>query len=293
VLFFPHKLKKEIKNMGIVGNNKPKVLLYDLEVSPILGWSYPPLYETRILKTEKNQCLMSISWAWLGENDKKGKLKVYNVKLNDFPARFKNDHFDDYDLTKKLHEILSEAQIVIAHNGRRFDNKMANTFFVKHKLGPTSPYKTVDTLTNARGIFKFASNSLDNICKELGLAGKTDIKVNELWYDCLINGDKKAWKLMQEYNDQDINALHAIYLMELPYITNHPNMGVLQQQQGVCSNCGKSGTFQSRGTETRVNGMVRRFWCNPSKGGCTHWNNERIVEEKLLKEDRPDIVSAR
>jgi len=257
----------------------------------MLGWCYPPLWQTNIFKVEQYQVLMSISWAWYGEQDEDGQPIVYNVKLNDFKLRYETDKLDDYEVTKKLHDILSEADIVVGHNSRRFDNKMANTFFLKHKLGPASPYKTVDTLSDARGYFKFASNSLDNIAKQVGTSGKSDIKVGQLWYDCLINADKKAWQLMKEYNNQDIVETYKRYEEQRPYIKNPPNMGVYLQQQGVCAHCGKSGTLQSRGESPRVGGYVMQYWCNPKRGGCRGWNYDRLVMNKTAIEDRPDIVS--
>lgn len=271
---------------------KVKSLIYDIEVSPALGWFYPPTWKTRILEIELYQVLMSISWAWVGDVDKKGKLRVHNAKLPDYKLRYKADPFDDYEITKKLHELLSEAEIVIGHNSRKFDDKMANMYFAKHKLGPVSPYKTVDTFSGAKGSFRFASNRLDDIAKELGFAGKTDVRVGDLWYDCLMKQDKKSWKLMGLYNDQDIRATADLYDIERPFIKNHPNMGVYLQQQGVCAHCGKSGTLQSRGESPRVNGMVRQWWCNPKHGGCKGWNYEKLAaEERTPMEDRPDMVS--
>lgn len=269
------------------------ILIYDIEVSPALGWFYPPLYKTNVFRVEQHQILMSISWAWYGEVDKKGKPIVHNAKLNDYKTRYKADKLDDYELTKKLHEILNQAEIVVGHNSRRFDNKMANTFFMKHGLGPTSPYKTVDTLSDAKGYFRYTSNKLDEISKQRGSQGKTAIRVGDLWYDCLVNGNPKSWKLMQEYNDQDIVETYNRYEEQRPYIRNHPNMGVYLQQQGVCAHCGKSGTLQSRGESPRVNGMVRQYWCNPKHGGCKGWNYEKIhPEERTPMEDRPDMVSS-
>ena len=271
---------------------KVPTLIYDIEVSPALGWFYPPLYKTNVFRVEQHQILMSISWAWFGETDKKGKPIVHNAKLDDFKTRYKKDKLDDYDLTKKLHELLSQAEIVVGHNSRRFDNKMANTFFMKHNLGPASPYKTVDTFSDAHGYFRYTSNKLDEISKQRGSQGKTEIRVGQLWYDCLINGNKKAWKLMQEYNDQDIVETYSRYEEQRPYIRNHPNMGVYLQKQGVCAHCGVPGTLQSRGESPRVNGMVRQYWCNPKHGGCKGWNYEKIApEERTPVEDRPDFVS--
>lgn len=267
------------------------ILLYDIEVSPALGWFYPPTYKTNILEIEQYQTLMSFSWCWYGDLDKDGKPKIHSAALPDYKLRYKADPTDDSELVKLLHEVLDKAQIVIGHNSRKFDDKMANMYFVKHGLGPVSPYKTVDTLSSARGSFRFASNRLDDISKELGMKGKTDIRIGQLWYDCFVKQDKRSWKLLKDYNDQDVVALYNLYEKERPFIRNHPNLSVYLQEQGVCTKCGKSGTLQSRGEGYRVTGVVRQYWCNTKHGGCGGWTYDRIVEDKVAPEDRPDMVN--
>lgn len=179
--------KNKLEKIGGV-----KILCYDIEVSPARGYFYPPFYKTNILKMDMDQVLMSISWGWVGEYDKEGNRIIHNAKLNDFAARYKKDKYDDYDVAKALHRILNEADIVIGFNNRRFDDKMANTYFVKHKLGPVSPFKTIDLFAVSKGYFKNPSNGLDNVAHKLGYGGKTEIKVGQLWYDCLENRNPES-----------------------------------------------------------------------------------------------------
>jgi len=269
--------------------SQARTVTIDLEVSPLLAYSYPPMWQANTFNIVHNQILMSFSYKWLDEN------KVHHVQLPDFKTRYKADKHDDKDVAIALHKILDEAAIVVGHNIRGFDIKMANTYFIKHKLGAPSPYKTVDTLAQARRIFKYPSNRLDEISKYHGYTGKSDIKVGALWYDCLEKKDSKSWKLLKEYNDQDVIITEQTYIDQRGFDRTHPNMGIILNKQGVCAHCGtSSAAFQSRGTELRINGPIRRYWCNPAKGGCGGWNNVRYVEDedRVAKEDRPDFVSA-
>lgn len=246
------------------------------------------MYKTNLLSVVHPQILMSFSYKWLDED------KIHHVQLPDFKTRYKADRYDDHDVAKALWKLFDEAAIVVGHNLRGFDAKMANTYFIKHKLGAPSPYKTVDTLAQARRIFKYPSNRLDEIAKYHGNDGKTDIKVGALWFKCLVEGDKRSWKDLKTYNDQDVKITEDLYLTQRGFDRSHPNLGVIHGQQGICAHCGHdSSSFQSRGTENRVNGMVKRYWCNPSKGGCGGWNYPRYVEEedRTIKEDRPDFVA--
>lgn len=249
---------------------KSNILLYDLEISPMLGWVYT-MWDANVLKVEKQAHIMSISWKWLGEK------KVYNQTQYDSYPRFKNDNTDDLDLVKLLWSLLDKADIVIAHNAKKFDNKVANAMFIRHKMTPPSPYRTVDTLTVARSVAKFNSNSLDNLGETLGIGRKTKVKHSDMWYDCLM-GDKKAWKQMQVYNDQDVILLEKLYKVLLPYITNHPNMGVLSENPDSCPKCGGK-HLHRRGLRHTNAGAMQRYKCVD----CGGWCAERVKEEDIKK----------
>ena len=90
---------------------------------------------------------------------------------------------DDERLVLKLWCLLDNADIVIGHNLRRFDNKKANSYFLKYGLKPPSPYRTIDTLLIAKAKFALPFNNLDYIAEYVNVGRKipTDI---QLWIDC-------------------------------------------------------------------------------------------------------------
>lgn len=182
-------------------------------------------------------------------------------------------------------ELFDEADIVIAHNALRFDNKVATAAFLTYGFPPPTPYKTIDTLRVVKSISRFNSNSLDAIGETLGVGRKTAVKHSDIWYDCL-QGDTKAWKQMEKYNNQDVQLLYAIYEKLRPYIKNHPNLGIILQKRDVCAKCGSS-DLQARGREGRKTGMVQRWSCN-NCGGNTY---SSVPDERLPIEERPNIVN--
>lgn len=255
-----------------------KLVLYDLEVSPALGFFYPPLYQTNIMRVEKYQILMSFSYAEFTE----GKLKIRNVRLDDFPARFKNDRWDDKDVVLGLHKVLSEFDHKIAYNGIGFDDRMSNTFFIKHGLEMIPETKSIDPLKTIRRKFRFASNKMDEIARETGMAGKTDVTVNSLWYPYLMGGEaeaKKAGKLLKKYNDQDIVALRDNYLKFRPYMNTHPNLAVSGDADG-CPRC-QAKDYQYRGYMRTNTTIYRRLYCNE----CGAWFKERCLDKDI--QNRP------
>lgn len=251
-----------------------KVLFYDEEVSPSLGYYYGGYDVTPILEVE-GPILLSISWKWLGEK------KVHSLTLED--CRLVDPH-DDKVLVKKLWDLLDECQVACGHNSRKFDDKMANHFFIKHNMTPPSPHKEVDTLQIARKYFKFNRNNLDYLDKFLGGKGKTRTTYADVWKD-LLDGDKKARKhasvLMKKYNEGDVLALERIYNKLLPWADNHPNMALLAGQECICPRCGNSTDFKVkayRRTGAQVNGIQYQ---------CKHCG--AYVTRKLEKHERDEL----
>lgn len=249
-----------------------KMLAIDLEVSPNLGWFYGQ-YDTTPLKIEQPPILLAVSWKWLGDKGKaQGKI------ITDYKQM---GAYDDYGIVKELWKLLDEAQIVYAHNGDRFDLKMANAFFIRHNMMPPSPIKSFDTLKTAKRYFKFDNNKLDYLGKLLCGAGKTEITYGACW-DKLLHGTsrekKKYGELMRRYCNNDVDLLEKVYMRLLPWATNHPNMALYAEQDLICPRCGNSSDFSPksyRRTGTQVNAIQYR---------CKHCGG--YVTRKLEKEER-------
>ena len=241
---------------------EPKILLYDLEVSRDVVEGYGNKYEFRVVKTIRHQELMCYAYKWLGTN------KTVFVSRHDFKT-YK-------EFVESLWEVLNEADIVIAHNANKFDNKMSNRFFVKENLRPVSPYRSIDTLQVARSNFKFQSNGLNDLGEYLGLGKKEKITYADLEEDFMSdNPSRKTVSAMKKYNIQDITLLEAIYLRLLPYIKNHPNISVISQRVDTCPRCGGN-HLQARGQAISNTAIYKRFQCID----CGGWTRLRLQDKE-------------
>lgn len=227
---------------------KPKVLLYDLETAPSKGYYFDPYRENNIVKKLESGYILCWCAKWLdGKQITKG--------LCDYKG-YKPNSTNDKELVKELYELINEADIVIAHNGDRFDIKKMNTQFIKYELSPPDPYKTIDTLKVARKNFAFESNKLDALGEFLGVGRKVKHEGIDLWIACM-NGDLQAWGRMKKYNKQDVVLLEAVYKKLLPWITNHPT-----PKDGLtnCPNC-HSDHYQKKGDEWSRGFKYKRAKC--------------------------------
>lgn len=237
------------------------------------------MWDTRILHVEREPRIMAVGWKWLQDDG-----PAHCVTLPDFEEYYERDPYSDMRLVMHLWDLMDEADIVVAHNARKFDNRIAQARFLMNGMTPPSPYKTVDTLQAARRFFRFGSNSLNDLCKKLGLGEKAEVTHSQLWHRCL-GGDTEAWEAMRDYCKQDVVLLENLYYTLAPYITNHPNTTMYDKLTG-CPVCGGE-SLQYRGVQHTNTLSYRRVHCNT----CGAWSRERLaIKDDDGKVLRPEFV---
>jgi DNA polymerase elongation subunit (family B)/predicted RNA-binding Zn-ribbon protein involved in translation (DUF1610 family) len=187
----------------------------------------------------------------------------------------------DVDFLSTLHNALSTADAVVTYNGKRHDVPLINREFIKAGYAPPAPFKHIDLIESIKRQFKFPSNKLAWVLKELGLPAKEEHEGFPLWIK-VIQGDEKAWKRMERYNVQDVRVTEQLYTAILPWILNHPNHN-LYGASLACPNCG-SVHLHSRGLAHTLTQSYRRYQCVD----CGKWSRERFTAIK--KEDRHNVL---
>ena len=210
----------------------PKILIFDIETAPmeVYVWGLYKQFipHTNIIKDKSGEekSWFVLSWAakWL-----------YDEKVvSDIVTPKESIARDDKRILESIWKLLDEADIVIGHNGDRFDLRKLNARFIDNDIKPPSPFKTIDTLKVARREFAFVSYKQDYLTKHFKLEQKLSTNF-QLWVDC-IHGNQEQLNKMEEYNRHDVMGLEEVYLKLRPYIKNHPNLGVLMDGD-VCPNC--------------------------------------------------------
>lgn len=214
----------------------PKTLILDIETAPIEAnvWK---MFKEFITDEQLRKDWYMITWAakWLDDN------KVFSSKLPDFKLYSKNKESDN-ELLVGLWNLLDEADIVVAHNGKKFDIPKINTRFLLNGYNPPSHYRLVDTYRVVKNVFGFSKNSLNFISLAMGTGQKKETGGFELWRDCL-QGKPEAWKLMEEYNIQDVEILEKDYKIIRPWMKDHPNYCVYTNGLDPRCTCGSDKVF--------------------------------------------------
>lgn len=251
--------KKAISDKTPEKKSGPRVLIYDIETAPLLGYCWS-LWNNNIGLNQIHSDWHVLSWAakWLGEED------VYYQDQRDAV-----NVEDDKQLLQDIWKLLDECDFVITQNGKKFDQKKLNARFVIHGMKPPSAYRHIDVLQIAKSQFGFTSNKLqymtDTLCTKYKKSTHPKFAGFELWNQCL-KGNIEAYEQMCDYNILDILSLEELYTIISPWDNKLPNFDVYNDEPSsneewvkegyVYSNLGKYDRYRNTITGQQRRGSV-------------------------------------
>lgn len=206
----------------------PRILLLDIETSPLLAWVWGRWKQNvHLEQTEAESFILSWSAKWLMSAE------IMSARLNGEETMLE----DDSRILKPLWELINSADVLVGHYLNHFDNPRILSRFIINGFPPPNPYKTIDTKEVCSRQFGFSSNKLDALAGYFGFEKKLPTGF-ELWKRCM-HGDDTALIELEIYNRHDVELLEEVYLKLRPWIRSHPNVGLyLESDVTVCSACG-------------------------------------------------------
>jgi uncharacterized protein YprB with RNaseH-like and TPR domain len=258
-------LKKANKRKG------PKVLFFDIETAPILGYVWG-LFDQNVGLNQIKQDWHVLSWSakWQGSS-----------KIMYMDQRKAKVMSDDKVVLKGIWDLLDEADVVVTQNGKRFDVKKLNARFVMQGFQPTSSFKHIDTLVIAKKHFAFTSNKLEYMADKLNKKYKKSkhkkFEGFSLWIECLA-GNIAAFKEMEKYNKYDVLALEELYNTLVPWDSSL-NFNLWNQGEVTMCKCGST-KFLKRGFFYSPKGKFQRYRCNRCGAETRDTNNLFTKEER-------------
>jgi DNA polymerase elongation subunit (family B) len=200
-----------VLSKGSTGEITLKILLLDVETSPNIATVWG-IYDQNIAINQllESSYLLCYAAKWLDEKEIQWE-RAYG----------KRGHYR-MGMLRKMHRLLSAADVVIHYNGKRFDMGVLQKEFLLHGFDQPRPYQQLDLYQVVKQKFRFTSSKLDYICQALKLGGKTKHQGHELWLSCM-EDDVKAWTMMRRYNVNDVRIMEKLYRRLLPWIKTHPS----------------------------------------------------------------------
>ncbi len=254
----------------------PKVLFFDIETAPILGYVWS-LWENNVALNQIHSDWYVLSWAAKWLHDPVSKM------MSEDQSTSKNME-DDSKILKGIWKLLDEADVVVTQNGVHFDQKKLNARFILQGFPPPSPYKSIDTKLLASKHFGFTSKKLeymtDKLCVKYKKLKHAKFGGFELWKECLA-GNPLAWKEMVKYNRYDVLALEELYHKLIPWDST-VNFNLYRDEVSHECKCG-SRSFERRGFAYTQKGKYQRYKCND----CGAWT--RDSDNLFSKEKRASL----
>lgn len=230
--------------------NKPKILFFDVETKPVLAWIWGCGSKIRIgheqIKAGEKFDIICICYKW---HNKAGVTELHWDKNQ-----------DSAKMLEQFANVLEQADVVVAHNGDKFDIKQINTQRLLHNQEPLSWPTSEDTLKQLRKFFAFPSYKLDYVAKLLTGSGKDQMAFQD-WIDIVENKSEAALSKMIRYCKRDVIKLEDIFSRTIKYMTPKVHAGIaMGNDSESCPRCG-SEQRESKGYRLLLGGRYKRYQC--------------------------------
>lgn len=255
--------------------SKPKILVLDIETSPITAYTWG-LFKQNIglnqIKTDWH--LIAFAAKWLNE-----KRTIY------LDNRCNKNVTDDRRLLIALSGLLNEADIVVTQNGEAFDLKKINARAVIQGLRPIKPVASTDILKEGRKVFSFTSHKLEYVADKVNKKYKklkhSKFPGFDLWAE-ILKGNLKAWKEMEIYTIHDVLSTEEAYLRIQGWIATQA-MSSFHDDARMRCRCGSTNLHKEGFAYTPV-GKYQIYNCND----CGKWPRSPI--NLLSKEKKKNTL---
>lgn len=158
-----------------------------------------------------------------------GPDELITIRADSFPAWQSGKRSDDRDVVEAILKCLEAADIIYAYNGTGFDFPFLRTRALIHGLPPVEPRKIVDPVMLARKVFRFRSNRLDSVARDLGCPyEKTDVD-KQVWARAMLDGDKECMDQIVHHCELDIKVLAWVAKKVSPYVRTIDQLGSFRQ----------------------------------------------------------------
>ena len=254
-------LKREIKDERAIGT---QILFWDLESSLMQGMFFGLWGENiQFKRVTKQSHLLTASWAF---NDD----EVQGVRLTPQDVETGND----LEVVVKMIQAINSADVIVTFNGKRFDCKLLNTRALFWGLPPIKPVKHIDLFEQSKRLFKFPSNSMQNISLYLGENGKLQ-NSSDLWERCSDSSNyivcDNALDEMLTYNKRDIVATRDLFSRFQGWMKGIPNIGFIENEKQHtehlrCVHCGSEDVDKMQNKTYATVSSFDLYRCGDCKG---------------------------
>lgn len=151
------------------------------------------------------------------------EIKIF--RADEYPSWRDGRRSDDHDITAEIMSFLEEFDVLIAHNGVKYDLPFLRTRALQYGLPPLQPLKIVDPVLAARRQLRLQSNSLDAIAKHIDAPFRKTPLEPIVWARAMMDGDVDSMNLIVEHCVADVQVLDFVAHAMRGYIKTIDSIG--------------------------------------------------------------------
>lgn len=250
--------------------NKPRVLYMDIETSLCHAYVWSPGKQyVSVNQLSSDRMIMTIAWKF---GDEKTVHAATWGTGKSLASRMKGEK----RMLKAFAKAVEQADIMVTHNGARFDVPIIKARMMAHDLPALTEVIQEDTYQMCRGI-GLQSKKLNEIARVLGVGRKIKSSY-QWWVDLLESNDQASMDEMVKYNKMDVTVLEAVHKKVVKYAPVKGHRGVIsgKHRDDSCPTCGSEDIGLNTGAIYRYTstGRYYRFKCNDCGAG---WRGRKQV----------------
>lgn len=251
-----------------------KILLVDIETAPKLAHVWG-LWNQNIGIKQIVQDMYILNWSakWLDDD------YIYTDSLH-YHKLWDKDPTNDSLILEDIWKMMDEADVIVGHNGDKFDIPTLNARFLYHGMQPPSPYTKYDTLKAVKRNIRMTSNKLDFLTQSFKLGAKIDTGGFELWSDIVLRKDRNAFDRMVEYCEHDVELLEELYKLIRPWDNKHPSTVLRGSLANKSCNVCQSTSLVRNGSYATITQIYQKYKCSD----CGHNMRSRKAEPRTREQ---------
>jgi uncharacterized protein YprB with RNaseH-like and TPR domain len=148
------------------------------------------------------------------------------LRGDDYPS-WRKGRSNDESITKAIAAELQNYDILVAHNGHKFDMPFLRSRMERWSLPPFPKKKLIDPVLLARNNLKLSWNSLEKVAEHLRIEMNKTPVTGETWIRAALDGDVEAMDYIAEHCLRDTLILERVLnrLKEYCSTFNHYGSG--------------------------------------------------------------------
>lgn len=195
--------------------------------------------------------------------------------LLDYP-NYKEDPTDDSALCSEIASIVNKADSVMGHNMDKFDIKHLRTRMFANGLPPLKPIKTADTLKEAKSLFKYPSNKLAHLIREIDEARKMKLQLRPILISIVEGTAKKEdIKEFMQYGLTDVICSDKLENAIAPWSNGRINQALFRDgEEPMCPCCGSENIHPVEGQYKYIGRTSKQqlYLCDD----CGYWATDGV-----------------